>query len=97
MKLCLSIEIQEGLSYEETLALARAGEAAGCDAALLADHYDPTNGPPEGPVPVNRPAAEAWVYLGAGWLEAEQAAHGFAFPSGPERIEKARSDDGPAG
>ncbi|HEX2173526.1 MAG TPA: TIGR03560 family F420-dependent LLM class oxidoreductase [Dehalococcoidia bacterium] len=66
MKLCLSIEVQEGLSYEETLALARASEAAGFDAALLADHYYPTAGP------IDRPAADAWIYLGALARETER-------------------------
>jgi F420-dependent oxidoreductase-like protein len=58
MKLCLSIEIQEGLSYDETLAMTRAGEDVGFDAALLAEHYYPSSGN------VDRPSADAWVYLG---------------------------------
>lgn len=39
MKFCLSIEIQEGLDYAVTLAFTQASEAAGFDAALLAEHY----------------------------------------------------------
>ena len=42
MRLCLSIEIQEGMSYAETLRMTRAGEELGYEAALLAEHYYPT-------------------------------------------------------
>src|SRR5919199_5414313 len=59
MEFCLSIEIQEGLGYQDTLALARAAEAAGFQAALLAEHYYPSSGP------LDRMAADAWVFLGA--------------------------------
>ena len=59
MEFCLSIEIQEGLDYAATLALAQAGEAAGFDAALLAEHYYASSGHFE------RMAADAWVFLGA--------------------------------
>ena len=59
MEFCLSIEIQEGLSYQDTLALARAAEAAGFQAALLAEHYYPSSGR------LDRMAADAWVFLGA--------------------------------
>ena len=127
MDFCLSIEIQEGLSYAETLALARAAEEAGFAAALLAEHYSPSSGQPD------RMSADAWVFLGglaretrrirlgslvspvtfrhpsvlakmaasldhlsdgrtelglgAGWLEAEHAAYGFAFPPAPQRVD----------
>ncbi|MBV8716804.1 MAG: LLM class flavin-dependent oxidoreductase, partial [Chloroflexi bacterium] len=64
MKLCLSIEIQEGLSYADTLAMTRAGESLGFDSALLAEHYYPS-GPldqyPGGPG--SRVSADAWIYL----------------------------------
>jgi F420-dependent oxidoreductase-like protein len=59
MKFCLSIEIQEGLDYAATLAMARTAEDAGFDAALLAEHYYPSSGQME------RMSGEAWVYLGA--------------------------------
>ncbi|HET8625912.1 MAG TPA: LLM class flavin-dependent oxidoreductase [Thermomicrobiales bacterium] len=59
MDFCLSIEIQEGLSYAETLALTRAAEEAGFAASLLAEHYYPSSGN------LDRMAADAWVYLGA--------------------------------
>lgn len=59
MKFCLSIEIQEGMSYAETLALTRAAEESGFDAALLAEHYYPSSRNLE------RMAGDAWVYLGA--------------------------------
>ncbi len=127
MKFCLSIEIQEGLSYAATLDLTQAAEAVGFDAALLAEHYYSSSGH------LDRMAADAWVYLGAlaretdrirlgtlvspvtfrhpavlakmatsldhlsdgraelglgaGWLAAEHAAHGFAFPPGPARVD----------
>ncbi|MCA1666676.1 MAG: LLM class flavin-dependent oxidoreductase [Thermomicrobia bacterium] len=66
MRFCLSIEIQEGLDYAATLALARAGEAAGFDAALLAEHYYASSGH------FDRMAADAWVYLGALARETER-------------------------
>jgi F420-dependent oxidoreductase-like protein len=127
MKFCLSIEIQEGMDYDATLAMARTAEDAGFDAALLAEHYYPSSGI------MDRMSAEAWVFLGAlardttrirlgtlvspvtfrppavlaklaatldhlsggraelgigaGWLEAEHAAHGFDFPPGPRRVD----------
>jgi len=59
MKLCASIEIQEGLSYPDTLSLARAAEESGYDAALLAEHYAASSGFPD------RSASDAWVFLGA--------------------------------
>ena len=59
MKLCVSIEIQEGMTYGETLALAHAAEDAGFDAALLAEHYCASSGTSD------RMAADAWVYLAA--------------------------------
>jgi luciferase-like monooxygenase len=59
VKLGVSIEIQEGMSYGETLALARAAERAGFDAALLAEHYCASSGSTDPLAP------EAWVYLAA--------------------------------
>jgi alkanesulfonate monooxygenase SsuD/methylene tetrahydromethanopterin reductase-like flavin-dependent oxidoreductase (luciferase family) len=59
VKLGVSIEIQEGLSYEDTLALACAAEGHGYDAALLAEHYCASSGAED------RFAADAWVYLAA--------------------------------
>jgi probable F420-dependent oxidoreductase len=64
MKLCLSVEIQEGLSYADTLAMTRAGEALGFDSSLLAEHYYPS-----GPLdqytadPGKIISADAWIYL----------------------------------
>lgn len=127
MKFCLSIEIQEGLSYAETLALTQAAETANFDASLLAEHYYPSSGR------AGLMAADAWIFLGglarettrirlgtlvspvtfrhpsvlaklaasldhlsdgraelgvgAGWLADEHAAYGFAFGSGPERVD----------
>ena len=64
MKLGLSIEIQEGMSYAETLAMTRAGEALGFEAALLAEHYYPSGQPDRYPGGYGgRVAADAWIYL----------------------------------
>lgn len=59
MKLCASIEIQEGMTYAETLSLARAAEDAGFDAGLLAEHYSASSGLRDSL------AADAWIYLAA--------------------------------
>lgn len=59
MEFCLSIEIQEGMSYGETLAMAASAEAAGFQAALLAEHYYPCSGRLE------RMAGDAWIFLAA--------------------------------
>src|ERR1700682_2515649 len=66
MRLCLSIEIQEGMTYAETLAMTRAGEDLGYEAALLAEHYYPSGiaaryagGMGE------RETGDAWIYLAA--------------------------------
>jgi alkanesulfonate monooxygenase SsuD/methylene tetrahydromethanopterin reductase-like flavin-dependent oxidoreductase (luciferase family) len=131
MKLCLSIEIQEGMSYADTLAMTREAETLGFDSALLAEHYYPS-GPFEQYASV-RDSADAWIYLaglaretsrirlgtlvspvtfrhpvvlakmaatldqlsdgrvelgiGAGWLEAEHQAFGFAYPEGARRVD----------
>jgi alkanesulfonate monooxygenase SsuD/methylene tetrahydromethanopterin reductase-like flavin-dependent oxidoreductase (luciferase family) len=59
VKLCLSIEIQEGLTYGKTLALAGSAEGAGFDAVLLAEHYTSSAGAGA------EHAADAWIYLAA--------------------------------
>ena len=59
MEFCLSIEIQEGMSYADTLAMTLAGEATGFHSALLAEHYYASSGRPE------LMSADAWVFLGA--------------------------------
>lgn len=59
MEFCLSIEIQEGMTYADTLAMTLAGEKAGFHSSLLAEHYYPSSGRP---VEI---AADAWVFLGA--------------------------------
>jgi alkanesulfonate monooxygenase SsuD/methylene tetrahydromethanopterin reductase-like flavin-dependent oxidoreductase (luciferase family) len=64
VKLCLSIEIQEGLSYVDTLAMTRAGESLGLDAALLAEHYYPSGPADQYPGGLgSRISADAWIYL----------------------------------
>ncbi len=42
VKACLSVEIQEGMTYAETLRLTQTAEAGGFDAALVAEHYAPS-------------------------------------------------------
>lgn len=59
MRLCLSIEAQEGVSYERALALAHAAEHAGFDAALFAEHYTASSGRDDASAP------EPWIYLAA--------------------------------
>jgi alkanesulfonate monooxygenase SsuD/methylene tetrahydromethanopterin reductase-like flavin-dependent oxidoreductase (luciferase family) len=61
VKLCLSIEIQEGMSYADTLAMARVGEEIGFEAALLAEHYCPSGLAER--YATQRDAADAWIYL----------------------------------
>src|SRR5207248_2940120 len=64
VRLCLSIEIQEGMSYAQTLAMTRAGERLGYEAALLAEHYYPSGLAERYPGgPGNVLAADAWIYL----------------------------------
>jgi alkanesulfonate monooxygenase SsuD/methylene tetrahydromethanopterin reductase-like flavin-dependent oxidoreductase (luciferase family) len=131
VKLCLSIEIQEGMSYADTLQMTRDAEALGFDSSLLAEHYLPSGVAAQysgDPI-----SADAWIYLaglaretqrirlgtlvspvtfrhpvvlakmaatldhlsngraelgiGAGWLESEHAAFGFAFPAPPRRAD----------
>jgi probable F420-dependent oxidoreductase len=57
----LSVEIQEGMTYAETLAMARAGEQLGFDTALLAEHYYPSGLPER--YQGQRMSADAWIYL----------------------------------
>jgi alkanesulfonate monooxygenase SsuD/methylene tetrahydromethanopterin reductase-like flavin-dependent oxidoreductase (luciferase family) len=66
MKLGLSIEIQEGMTYADTLAMTQAGEALGFDTAVLAEHYYPSGLPDLYPGGYGeRMAADAWIYLAA--------------------------------
>ena len=134
MRLCLSIEIQEGMPYQQTLALTRAAEELGFEASLLAEHYYPSGAADRhAGGPGERIASDAWIYLagmarethsirlgtlvspvtfrhpsvlakmaatldhlshgraelglGAGWLEQEHRAYGFAFPAPPRRVD----------
>jgi alkanesulfonate monooxygenase SsuD/methylene tetrahydromethanopterin reductase-like flavin-dependent oxidoreductase (luciferase family) len=64
VRLCLSIEIQEGLSYDETLALTRAAEGLDFEASLLAEHYYPTGVTDRYAGGLgSRMAADAWLFL----------------------------------
>jgi alkanesulfonate monooxygenase SsuD/methylene tetrahydromethanopterin reductase-like flavin-dependent oxidoreductase (luciferase family) len=64
VRLCLSIEIQEGMTYGDTLAMTRAGEQLGFEAALLAEHYQPSGRADRYTASAAPPiASDAWIYL----------------------------------
>jgi F420-dependent oxidoreductase-like protein len=57
MRFALMTEPQQGMSYDEILALALAAEAAGLEAFFRSDHYGSFAGPPDGPT------TDAWATL----------------------------------
>jgi len=57
MRFALMAEPQQGLSYDEILALARSAETAGLEAFFRSDHYGSFAGPPDGPT------TDAWATL----------------------------------
>ncbi|HWP62956.1 MAG TPA: LLM class F420-dependent oxidoreductase [Candidatus Binatia bacterium] len=57
MRIALMIEGQQGLHYEDLLALARTAEDAGFETFFRSDHYLSFPGPP------GRPATDAWTTL----------------------------------
>jgi F420-dependent oxidoreductase-like protein len=57
MRLALMTEPQQGLTYDEILALARAAEAAGLEAFFRSDHYASFPGP------AGLPTTDAWATL----------------------------------
>jgi F420-dependent oxidoreductase-like protein len=57
MRFALMTEPQQGLSYDEILALARAAEAAGLEAFFRSDHYASFPGP------AGMPTTDAWATL----------------------------------
>jgi F420-dependent oxidoreductase-like protein len=57
VRFALMIEPQQGLSYEEQLAVARRAEAAGFEALFRSDHYD--SFPGDG----DQPTTDAWAVL----------------------------------
>ena len=61
MRLCLSIEIQEGMSYLQTLAMTRDAETLGFDSSLLAEHYLPSGVASQ--YTADPISADAWIYL----------------------------------
>jgi alkanesulfonate monooxygenase SsuD/methylene tetrahydromethanopterin reductase-like flavin-dependent oxidoreductase (luciferase family) len=63
VRLCLSIEIQEGMSYADTLSMTRAGEALDYDSSLLAEHYYPSG--VQERYTSQLMSADAWIYLAA--------------------------------
>jgi F420-dependent oxidoreductase-like protein len=119
------VEGQEGVTWPQWLALARACEEAGLDGLFRSDHYTSTDAEPGSldawatlaalagvterirlgtlvsPVTFRHPsvlakhvvtvdhvsAGRVEVGMGAGWMEAEHRAYGFAFPELRERLE----------
>ena len=57
MRFALMIEAQQGLSYEDQLALVRRAEAAGFESFFRSDHYASFPGPSDGPT------TDAWAVL----------------------------------
>src|SRR5918997_4021907 len=128
MRVALMIEGQEGVSWEQWLAIASACERSGVETLFRSDHYL------SGSATFEREALDAWTTLaglaartstlrlgtlvspvtfrhpshlaksvatvdyissgrvelgmGAGWMELEHRAYGFAFPPTPERLER---------
>ncbi|MFP5375224.1 MAG: TIGR03560 family F420-dependent LLM class oxidoreductase [Acidimicrobiia bacterium] len=59
MRVCLMVEGQEGVTWDQWLALARASEDAGLDALFRSDHYGSVQDRPE------RASLDAWATLAA--------------------------------
>ena len=59
MRVCLMIEGQEGVDWEQWRALAAAAEESGFEALFRSDHYESLDGPP------NRGSLDAWATLNA--------------------------------
>jgi F420-dependent oxidoreductase-like protein len=57
MRFALMIEPQQGLTYAEQLAIAKAAEGAGFEALFRSDHYESFPGP------VDNPTTDAWAVL----------------------------------
>jgi F420-dependent oxidoreductase-like protein len=57
MRFALMIEPQQGLSYEEQLAVARRAEAAGFETLFRSDHYESFPGPDD------NPTTDAWAVI----------------------------------
>jgi F420-dependent oxidoreductase-like protein len=57
MRFALMIEPQQGLTYADQLAIARAAEAAGFEALFRSDHYESFPGPED------NPTTDAWAVL----------------------------------
>jgi alkanesulfonate monooxygenase SsuD/methylene tetrahydromethanopterin reductase-like flavin-dependent oxidoreductase (luciferase family) len=101
MRFVLMTEPQQGLSYDDQLAIARRAEANGFEAFYRSDHYQSFPGPS------GEPTTDAWaviaglvvttvdemsggrieVGVGAGWNDTEHAQLGLPFPSIKERVD----------
>jgi alkanesulfonate monooxygenase SsuD/methylene tetrahydromethanopterin reductase-like flavin-dependent oxidoreductase (luciferase family) len=60
MEIAVSLEVQEGLTYDEALTVARLADMHGIDGLLLAEHYYSTSAPGSPTI-----APDAWIYLSA--------------------------------
>src|SRR5213083_2723778 len=80
MRLCLMVEGQEDVSWEQWCALAEATEAAGLDGFFRSDHYLSSIGGDDR-------GGRVELGIGAGWNEPEHAAYGFPFPDLRVRME----------
>lgn len=70
MRFALMIEAQQGLSYDEQLAIVRRAEAAGFEAWFRSDHYVGFPGPED------QPTTDAWTVLAGLARETERIALG---------------------
>ena len=59
MRVCLMIEGQEGVTWDQWRALAETAEASGFEALFRSDHYESLDGPP------NRGSLDAWGTINA--------------------------------
>src|SRR5919197_829115 len=59
MRICLMVEGQEDVTWEQWLALALACEGHGLEGLFRSDHYAPISGPPE------RRSLDAWATISA--------------------------------
>jgi F420-dependent oxidoreductase-like protein len=66
----LMLEAQQGLSYDDQLAIARRAEAAGFEALFRSDHYESFPGP------AGRPTTDAWTVLAGLVRETERIRFG---------------------
>ena len=74
MRFALMIEPQQGLTYDEQLAIVRRAEAAGFEAFFRSDHYQSFPGRAGGRRPTPGPSSPAWPARpsGSGWARSSR-------------------------